>query len=136
MNILKFILQLLGVLVVSFFLGAIVQFSKAHGLETYFFIIMFFIFYTSVNWTYVKESQRANDGTIYLLNWEKMILFPMKKNLFRKENVRFQRTLLSSTVGLLILMTIVQLSFIKGLALVYIAVHGFQLKKLDRFFRN
>ena len=91
---------------------------------------MFFVFYTVANWKNVKDYQRMNYGNIKLQLWEKMILFPVSRNLFRKENIVYQRALLSSTICLLILLTFVQMPFIDLLALVYVVFHGHKLKKL------
>lgn len=135
MNVLKFIFQLLIVAIVGIFFGAIMEWSRIHGLGVHFFVVMFFALFTAVNWKSVKDAQRANYGYMKLSFLEKIILFPMRKNFFRKENVVFQRTLLSSTICLLVLMTIIQMPLINMLVFVYIFFHSYRLKKLvDNFF--
>jgi len=129
-NVLKLITLLLIIFIASVFVAAALDFSRANGLETHFFVIMFFVFYTVANWKNVKDYQRMNYGNIKLQLWEKMILFPVSRNLFRKENIVYQRALLSSTICLLILLTFVQMPFIDLLALVYVVFHGHKLKKL------
>jgi len=129
MNVLKFIIQLLVIVIIFAILVTIRYFSRAE-LATHFFVFMVFAFYTVVNWKDIENYQRKKYGDIKLLFWEKMILFPVSRNLFRKENIVYQRTLLSSTICLLILLTFVQMPFIHWLAIVYVVFHGHKLKKL------
>jgi len=67
-------------------------------------ILVTFYLCTVVNRKNAKEAQHRGYAHIRLSLWEKLILFPMLKNLFTRENVIFQRILLLNTICILVLM--------------------------------
>ena len=106
MKIVKNIITLLIFILIGLFLGGLIEFARQNELGIHLLVMALFFLFTAVNRKNIKDAQRIHIAHVKLPIWERIIFFPLLKNLFKNENIRFQRILVLNTFVVLIIITI------------------------------